>query len=273
MLRSSHWAGVEAVGSGGAFWAVFEEIHSVGPPVDTAAGIQGGCGDAQNVWSLTGWGFVPRKAKMTKHCDTFCLGSFKLPWMSGFLFPFFLSNSHTPVWGFTLRDDEGSSFSMCHPRFPFDWCSFRISHSDERSDTTAESETFLGTFLRFFFFIFPVRLPSPKCSHCTVRHELSAALTDHSHFNNLASFKSPLQSVADYSPSPINYIMSPSDLLSLYKLRLSLFFSGGFDYNTCTIIEMNHHLRHLEDKPDQQLNQVYYLTNISWKDCFATAAQ
>lgn len=89
MLRSSHWAGVEAVGSGGAFWAVFEEIHSVGPPVDTAAGIQGGCGDAQNVWSLTGWGFVPRKAKMTKHCDTFCLGSFKLPWMSGFLFPFF----------------------------------------------------------------------------------------------------------------------------------------------------------------------------------------
>lgn len=61
---------------------------------------------------------------------------------------------------------------------------------------------------------FPVRLPPPKCCfslkvvggvrcHCAVRHELSGALTDYGHFDNLAFFKSPLQSVVNYFPSQL----------------------------------------------------------------------
>lgn len=57
--------------------------------------------------------------------------------------------SHPPLWDYMLRDDEGSSL-LCGPSFSFDWCSFRISCSDECFNTTVKPETFLSAFQQFF---------------------------------------------------------------------------------------------------------------------------
>lgn len=84
---------------------------------------------------------------------------------------------------------------------------------------------------------FPVRLPSPKCClslkavggircHGTVRHWMSGALTDYGHFDNLAFFKSPLQSVVNYFPS--QFITSCLIWTCLaYTNCNCLFFLGG----------------------------------------------
>lgn len=164
---------------------------------------------------------------------------------------FFFLNSHPPLWGFTLRDDEGWS-SLRGPRFPFDWCSFRISCSDERCNTAAESRDIshhLPAILP------PVRPPSPKCRpsskavggarcHGTVRHELSAALTDYGHFNNLAFLKSPLQSAVKYFPSQFitSCLLWTCPAFTNCNCVLFFFFLvlGGVDYYTCTIISVNH---------------------------------
>lgn len=120
------------------------------------------------------------------------------------LFFFFFFSSHTPLWGFTLGDDEGWSL-LYRPLFFFDWCSFRISCRDECCYTAAKSETFL-TALQLFLPP-PVRPPRPyRCAcllkvvggvqmNCQLRWLIVAI------FNNLAFFKSPLQSAKKSFPS------------------------------------------------------------------------
>lgn len=121
------------------------------------------------------------------------------------LFFFFFFSSHTPLWGFTLGDDEGWSL-LYRSLFFFDWCSFRISCRDECCYTAAKSETFL-TALQLFLFPppCPATAPIPLCVFTEgggwSSNELSAALTDCGHFNNLAFFKSPLQSAKKSFPS------------------------------------------------------------------------
>lgn len=182
---------------------------------------------------------------MTEYCRTFLSRAILSSTRCLFCFVFF--NSHPPLWGVTLRDDEGSS-SLRGPRFPFDWCSFRISCSDKRCNTAAESRDIshhLPAILP------PVRPPSPKCRlsskavggarcHGTVRHELSAALTDYGHFNNLAFLKSPLQSAVNYFPSQFITSCLLWTCPAFTNCNCLFFWVWGGDYYTRTIISVNH---------------------------------
>ena len=126
----------------------------------------------------------------------------------------------------------------------------------------------------------PVRPPSPKCRlslkavggaccHGTVRHELSGALTDYGHFNNLAFLKSPLQSAVNYFPSQFITSCLLWTCPAFTNCNCLFFFLvvGGL---IITLAQLYPWIiqGHLEDKPDQQLDRAEHLTSFCWIDFF-----